>query len=63
MCNLRIFCMTLQKNWGTTLKIFLIIPLILGDLAVAKNYEKRPVSVQVEDSNIVLMINMNLYSK
>ena len=45
--------MTLQKNWGTTSKIFLIIPLTLGDLAVAKNYEKRSVSVQVEDSNIV----------
>ena len=55
--------MTLQKNWSTTLKIFLIIPLILGDLAVAKNYEKISVSVQVEDSNFVLMINMNLYSK
>ena len=50
--------MTLQKNKCATFKnflsnCFLIIPLTLVDLAVAKNYEKRSASVQEEDSNIV----------
>ena len=50
--------MTLQKNKCATFKHFLsnrflIIPLTLVDLAVAKNYEKRSASVQEEDSNIV----------
>ena len=43
---------TLQKNKCATFKISLIIPLTLGNLAVAKNYEKISLSVQ-EDSNIV----------
>ena len=54
--------MTLQKNKCATSFVtyknflsncFLIIPLSLVDLAVAKNWEKRSVSVQEEDSNIV----------
>ena len=44
--------MTLQKKRVHDY-CFMIIPLTLGDLPVAKNYQKRSVSIQQEDPNIV----------